>query len=489
VSTKGRVAALAILLGLALAWLSTASIAASSSAPITIVDDLGRKVTVGSSERIVAIGPSVTETLYALGLGDRVVGVDLYSDYPPEAVAKQKVSSWWTPDPEEVVALKPDVVFYSVGNPAALETLERAGLTVVALRPRTIDDIFRDIRLIGNITGKPQEAEALATSLSRRVDDVKERTQNVTVRPRVYMETWYPPPWTWGPGSWGHQMIELAGGRNAFEDAKTAFVQTTDEEVIARRPDAIVSLVGAMHRVTLEDFKSRPGWSDIPALAKGAVYLLDENLFVRPGPRIVEGLEELARILHPELFGGASVHTFPIAAAELKLGVRTLNVSGPMEVNLMLIKAAADGTLTVTLTKAGPEAPADRRLVGYYVDLRCSAPEGLALILRLHYREDWLKEARVEEGSLRIYAWDEGGRRWVPLSSALNEAGNYVEATVMHLSYFALMGKPAPPPPPPWASPVPLWVAVTSIAAGAVAAGVVGALAVRKAIKRGGPAR
>jgi len=449
------------------------------------VDDLGRKVTIRSSERIAAIGPSVTETLYALGLGDRVVGVDRYSDYPPEAVAKQKVSSWWTPDPEEVAALKPDVVFYSVGNPAALEALEKAGLTVVALRPRTIDDIFRDIRLIGNITGKPQEAEALAASLSRRVDDVKEGTKGVTVRPKVYMETWYPPPWTWGPGSWGHQMIELAGGRNAFEDAKTAFVQTADEEVIARSPDVIVSLVGVMHRATLEDFKGRPGWSGIPAVAKGAVYLLDENLVCRPGPRIVEGLEELARILHPELFGEASVHTFPIAAAELKLGVRTLNVSGPMRVDLTLIKAATNGTLTVILTKAGPEAPAERRLVGYYVDLRCSAPEGLALILRLHYREDWLKEARVEEGSLRIYAWDEGGRRWVPLSSALNEEGKYVEATVMHLSYFALMGKPAPPPPPPWASPVPLWLLVSSTVVVAAAAG----LLARIAIKRGGPAR
>jgi ABC-type hemin transport system substrate-binding protein len=97
VLAKGRVAALVILLGLALVWLFVASIAASSSAPVTIVDDLGRKVTIRSSERIVAIGPSVTETLYALGLGDRVVGVDRYSDYPPEAVAKQKVSSWWTP--------------------------------------------------------------------------------------------------------------------------------------------------------------------------------------------------------------------------------------------------------------------------------------------------------------------------------------------------------------------------------------------------------
>jgi iron complex transport system substrate-binding protein len=418
-----------------------------------------------------------------------VVGVDRYSDYPPEAVAKQKISSWWTPDPEEVAALKPDVVFYWVGNPRALEALERVGLTVVALRSRTIDDIFRDMRLIGNITGKPKEAEALATSLSRRVDDVKKRTQNVAVRPRVYMETWYPPPWTWGPGSWGHQMIELAGGRNAFEDAKTAFVQTTDEEVIAKSPDVIVSLVGVMHCATLEDFKGRPGWSDIPAVAKGAVYLLDENLVCRPGPRIVEGLEELARILHPELFGEASVHTFPIAAAELKLGVRTLNVSGPMRVDLILIKAAANGTLTVTLTKAGPEAPADRRLVGRYVDLRCSAPEGLALILRLYYLEGLLKEAGVEESSLKIYAWDEGGRRWVALSSALNEEGKYVEAVVTHPSYFALMGKPAPPPPPPWASPVPLWLLVASIAAGAVAAGVVGALAVRKAIKRGGPAR
>jgi iron complex transport system substrate-binding protein len=433
---------------------------AKVSAQITVVDDLGRSVMITSSEKIVSIGPSCTEILYALGLGDRVVGVDRFSDYPPEVIPKQKINNWWNPDPEEVIALNPNIVFYSVGNPAAVEALERVGLTVVALQPKMIDDIFEDMKLVGKITGKTQEAEFLISTLSKRIDEIKEKTKNVTVRPKVYMETYYPPPWSWGLGSWGHQIIELAGGMNVFGDILTGYVKTTDEEIVVRDPDIIISLVGPMHYATLEDFRKRKGWSEIKAIAEGRVYLLDENLFLRPGPRIVEGLEALARILHPELFGEANVFAFPIISAELKLKAQTFNISRPMRVDICVIKAAANGTLTIILAKVGPAVPANLRLVGAYIDLRCSVPEGFAFILKVYYSEDLLKRVGVREDSLKIYRWSGEEERWIALNSAVNKEENNVEATIMGVSYFALMGEPTSTP---LESPVPLWLLIISV--------------------------
>jgi iron complex transport system substrate-binding protein len=458
---KGKAASIIITSLVLMTFLETGIIAiVKASTQITIVDDLGRTVTIRSSERIVSIGPSCTETLYALGLGNRIIGVDRYSDYPPEVIQKQKISNWWNPDPEEVAALNPDVVFYSVGNPTAVEALEKAGLTVVALRPRTINDIFKNIKLVGKITGKIEEAESLVSALSRRIDDIKARVGNTTIKPKVYMETWYPPPWTWGPGSWGHQIIELAGGVNVFGDAKTAYVKTTDEEVIARNPDIIISLTGAMHYASLDDFRKRPGWSVIKAVAEGRVYMLDENLFVRPGPRIVDGLEALARILHPELFGEANVFTFPIFSAELKVKTQKFSIPSPMIIDICIIKAAADSTLTVILTKSGPTIPANLRLVGEYVDLRCSVPEGFTYTLRIHYSEDLLKTVGVREDSLKIYRWSEEKKQWIALNTAVNKGERFVEATIVGGSYFAVMGEPTPTL---LEITIPLWLLIISV--------------------------
>jgi iron complex transport system substrate-binding protein len=458
-----------VITSLALLALVSAINATNASVHITIVDDLGRTVVVKGSERIVSIGPSCTEILYALGLGDRVIGVDRFSDYPPEVISKQKISNWWNPDPEEVIALNPDVVFYSVGNPAAVEALEKVGLTVVALRPRTIDDILKNIRLVGEITGKAQEAESLISALSRRISEIKEKMENVTVRPRVYMELYYPPPWTWGPSSWGDQLIKLAGGVNVFGDAPAMFIKTTDEEVIARNPDVIIILIGPMHYTTIKDLGERPGWSKIKAVAEGRIYLLDENLFERPGPRIVEGLEALAGILHPELFGEANVFTFQIIPRELELKAQTLNIFSPMRIAVSIIKAAANSTLTITLAKVGPAVPANLRLVGEYINLRCSVPEGLTYVLRIYYSEDLLKTMEVREDSLKIYRWSEEEGRWLALNTALNKEEKYVEATIMGTSYFALMAEPAPTP---LESPVPLWFFIVSVAAIATLTGV-----------------
>jgi len=452
-----------LIIMMAIMLLGSVRIIGASPSSITVVDDLGRTVVIASSERIVSIGPSNTEILYALGLGDRIVAVDKYSDYPPEAIAKQKISKVLMPDPEEIVNLNPDLVVYFHWGPwdPTVETLSSLGLTVIALAPKTLEDVLSNIRLLGRATGKIQEAEALASALNQRINEVRSKIGNVTVKPKVYIETYYPPPWPFGPNSWGHQLIELAGGVNAFGDAQTEWVQTTDEEVIVRNPDVIVSLYGVMHYATLEDFKKRPGWDRIKAVADGAVYLLDENLFIRPGPRIVDGLESLAKILHPEFFGEARVSTFAINATLLKTGIQSFKVSGPVDVEISVIKAFEDCTLMVTLSQDGPNIPSNKKLVGSYVSVDCSSPEGLAFVLRIYYTDGDLKMLGISEDSLRIFMWsDKAG--WIALNSAINRSERYVEAVVMHLSSFALMGESIPPL-PFWEQNIPLWLFVASL--------------------------
>ena len=435
---------------------------AYASKEITVVDDLGRTVVVTRSDRIVSISPSCTEILYALGLGDRIIAVDRYSDYPPEAIAKQKISEAMMPDPEEVTALNPDLVVYYHWGPSdpTVEKLSRLGLTVIAVRPSSLDDIIREIKLIGNATGKSQEAAVLASSLAQRIYEIKSKTASVAVKPKVYIEFWYPPPWTFGPNTWGHQLIELAGGINAFGDAKKQWVQTTDEEVIARNPDVIISLLGTHHYASLEDIKGRLGWDVISAVAKGAVYTVDENLFIRFGPRLINGLETLAKILHPEIFGGVATFTFVLNATKLKSGVEIFNISDLMRVDILAIKSAGNGTLTVTIQETGPEVPTNRKLVGKYLAIDCSVPAGLVFTLKIHYNEDQLRTLGVSEDSLKIYVWDESERRWTATNSAVNKEEDYVEATVAHLSYFALMGEAAPAL---WNYPIPLWLYLTSL--------------------------
>jgi iron complex transport system substrate-binding protein len=453
----------------------------TASKSITVVDDLGRTVTITSSERIVSIGPSCTEILYALGLGDRVIGVDVYSDYPPEAVSKQKISNIWMPDPEEIAALSPDlVVMYSFFGPEDpnVQAIEDTGLTVIGLAPKTIDDILRNIMLVGNATGKSDEAEVLASAMRKTINEIKNMTENVIDKPRVYIEYWYPPPWTFGPNTWGHQLIELVGGTNAFSDAITEWVQTTDEEVIMRNPEVIISLYGAMHYATLEDMKKRPGWDTISAIKKGKVYLLDENLFLRPSPRIVEGLKVLSKALHPELFGEATLFTFLVNATMLKTATHTLTLTGPMTANIVLVKAASNGTLSVTASRLGPEAPANLKLIGnYYLDVDSSVPIGLTFILRIYYTDEQLRMQGVNEDSLCIYRWDETENKWISLNCVVNKDENYVEAFVLHLSYFAFMGEPEVPI---WVKPVPLWLVSTTTIISMVLVGAGTYLAVRK---------
>jgi iron complex transport system substrate-binding protein len=268
----------------------------------TIVDDYGRTVTIdGIPQRIVSVAPTPTEILFAVGAGDQIVGVDDYSDYPAATANLTKVGSY-TLNTEAILALQPDLIVASDLVPTSqLDQLGGQGIPYVILADRTLDDVFKTIRLAGQITGHADEANQVATSLSERVDAIRAKTlaQGVS-SPRVYVE--YYPMWTYGPGSFGDDLIAIAGGTNIAHEANSEYPEVTNEFIIAQNPEVIVYTTGVMSTTTTDSIVSRPGWENVSAVETNHIYSIDDNLLSRYGPRIVDGLEQLAAIIHPELF-------------------------------------------------------------------------------------------------------------------------------------------------------------------------------------------
>lgn len=273
---------------------------------VTVVDDAQRTVEIaGVPERIISLAPSNTEIVFALGLGDKVVGVSDFCDYPEEAKGIEKVG-FVEPNLEKIVELEPDLVLY-IGGAAQLEktqTMEDLGLTVLVLAPSDIEAIFADIELVGKATGAEDEAEELVAQLRRRMEEVTTKVAISSYRPLVFYEldaTDPARPWTAGPGSFIDVLIDMAGGFNLGASAEMEWAQFSTEEIIAQDPKIII-LGDANYGVTVESVEERPGWEVITAVKEGAIYPIDDNLVSRPGPRIVDGLEALARIIHPEIF-------------------------------------------------------------------------------------------------------------------------------------------------------------------------------------------
>ncbi len=272
-------------------------------AATTVIDDYGRTIKIGETpKRVVSTAPTPTEILFAVGAGGLVVGVDDYSDYPAATKNITKVGSFEL-NVEVILGLKPDLIISSDLVPLAqLQQLEDRGVPYVILAARTIQDVFNDIKLVGLITNRIDAANDLVSSLQERVDTVSAKTADVNLsRPSVYLEFY--PLWTYGPGSFGDDLITLAGGVNIASNLSQEYVPVTDEFVIAQDPQVIIYTVGTnFNGTTPETITERPGWSSITAVSGNAIYSIDDNIVSRYGPRIVDGLEAIAHMLHPELF-------------------------------------------------------------------------------------------------------------------------------------------------------------------------------------------
>jgi len=271
----------------------------------TVVDDYGRTVTLESvPERIVSIAPSPTEILFAIGAGPQIVGVDNYSDYPAETANLTKVGDY-TLNLETIISLQPDLIVGGDLVPLAqLEQLESQGIPYVLLADRTLEDVLKTIRLAGVITGHVTEADQVAAALSERIDAVKAKTLAPdVVKPRVYIEyDEFMGLWTYGPGSFGDDLITVAGGLNIAHNTSSEYPMVESEFVIAQNPEIIVYTTGPWSTLSEDTYLNRPGWDTIDAVIDSNIHDMDANLLSRYGPRIVDCLEQLAKIIHPELF-------------------------------------------------------------------------------------------------------------------------------------------------------------------------------------------
>lgn len=275
--------------------------------PLAITDDGGRRVTLPAlPRRIVCLSPAHTENLYALGAGHLVVAEDTYSDFPAAARSKAKLNCWPRVPLEQVVGLKPDLVIVLTQEGEELKRMEAAGLRVVQLFPKTYDQTLDRILLLGRITGRETQARGLVAGMSSRAATVKQRVAGAPAVPVVFEldATDASRPFVAGGGAIYHELIQMAGGQNLFADQKKPTVQVSAEQIIARNPEVL--LLGDTSSPVLpqspELVRKRPGWSQLRAVRSGRIYPILSDRVTRPGPRLVDGLEEIARRLHPDRF-------------------------------------------------------------------------------------------------------------------------------------------------------------------------------------------
>jgi iron complex transport system substrate-binding protein len=280
--------------------------------PRTFVDALGRTIFLAKApERVVSMAPSVTETLYALGLERAVVAVTPYCDYPPEAQQKTHLGGTH-PSAEQIVALKPDLVLVPQDfiQPDLLQNLDRIKVPVFVLRTLQLEDVLAQIQTIARMFHRVSAGDELVASMRTRWDAVKERTRPLS-RPRVLYVLNSVPLQTAGPGTFIHQLIETAGGTNIGGAMASAYPRLALEEALTRDPEILIFPAGAAEGIPPEEQQEWHRWSTLSAVKAGRLVSVPSVLVDRPGPRLVDGLELLARAIHPEVFSEGTQRTAP----------------------------------------------------------------------------------------------------------------------------------------------------------------------------------
>lgn len=264
-------------------------------------DSVGREVVIRENpSRIIPLAPSLTEILYSLGLGDRVVGVTNYSYYPPEALKKPKVGTYVKLNIEKIISLGPDLVIGTKdGNERGIvDLLEQAGISTYIVNPRNVFEVIDTLPIIGRLCGVEEKASLLALDLKKRLDVIKKAVDS-KVKPLVFLQINLHPIMTVNKNTFHHDIIRLAGGVNMTEDAGINYPRISIEEVIRKKPDVLI--ISSMERGGRFE-KARQEWLEwisIPAVKNKRVHLIDSDLIDRPSHRIVDGIEAMARLIHP----------------------------------------------------------------------------------------------------------------------------------------------------------------------------------------------
>jgi iron complex transport system substrate-binding protein len=275
-----------------------------SSATQTFMDEVGREVTFPfPPKRIVSLAPNVTEILFGLGLDEEIVGVSIQCNFPEKAKSKIRVGSYIRLDFEKIVSLNPDLIIATgAGNTRDMvDRLGKLGVQTYVIYPKNFKDILQSIAHIGQVVNREKEARAIIEGMRKRSERVMNLTQGLP-RPKVLMQIGEAPIVTAGKGSFGDDLIRRAGGENIAGKEKEVYPRLGMEEILKRSPEVIVISSMDPKRDYQELLQEWTRWKTIPAVKNGRIYLIDSDLLDRPSPRIIEGLEKLASVLHPERF-------------------------------------------------------------------------------------------------------------------------------------------------------------------------------------------
>jgi iron complex transport system substrate-binding protein len=269
----------------------------------TFVDQLDRQITMPDNpQRLISLAPSITEIIYALEQENRLKGVTRYSDFPAAATKLPKIGSYVRLDLERIVALNPDLcIAIKDGNPReTIDRLDSLKIPVYVVNPRNLKTVLETIIVIGNILNAGEKAENLLTNLRDRIQRVQSLITQDTYRPGVFFQIGISPIVSVGSDTFLHELIVLAGGKN-LADGKTPYPRFSREQVLALAPEIFIVTSMARQAVFDQVKAEWRRWPSMPAVRNERIFLVDSNLFDRPSPRLVDGLELLIKLIHPEL--------------------------------------------------------------------------------------------------------------------------------------------------------------------------------------------
>jgi iron complex transport system substrate-binding protein len=281
----------------------------SSEFPVTIKDALDQEVVIEKKpERIISLLPSNTEIAFGLGLGKQIVGVSDFDNYPEEVKEKEKIGGMEF-NVEKIISLKPDLVLAHASNAnnakAGLDQIRNAGIDVLVVNDaNSFSKVYESIDMIGKATGKTKEATDMINEMKGKVEEIRKKAADIKddKKVKVFVEVSPAPDiFTTGKGTFMNEMLEIINAENAAADQE-GWVQITEEAIIQLNPDVIVTTYGFYEKNPVEKVLSRKGWENVSAIKNKRVYDVNSDTVSRPGPRLVEGLEELASVVYPEVF-------------------------------------------------------------------------------------------------------------------------------------------------------------------------------------------
>jgi iron complex transport system substrate-binding protein len=300
---------------MALAIFISACAAPATPAPtdapkgVVVLDSEGKEFHLDApAQRVISLAPSNTEILFAVGAGAQIVAREDFANYPEEATQLPSVGgSSGSYNLEEIAKLQPDLILASpLTAPEVVKSLQEITPNVYVLaNPKDLDGMYANLITVGTLTGHSSDAETLVKDLKVRASAVLEKVKGATEKPKVFYEldaTDPAKPWTSGPGTFMDMLIALAGGQNVGASLTGEWAQISQEELIVQNPDVILLGDALYGGVTPEAVAARPGWEEIAAVTNNRVQTFNDDLVSRPGPRMVDGLEALAKVLHPDLF-------------------------------------------------------------------------------------------------------------------------------------------------------------------------------------------